>query len=263
MLVNDQFQLVATASVATTMIARIVVQFDSGRIRQFNHTLVSASDRTVTSENFGHVEENGYVVRATVAAITAVKRGQTFVELATIDTNERTQDILSRDYLHSNNQLTLDVLRNSLEGRGFIRTVTGANPDAGNDPIDAVPANARWRLLTYSCVLVADATSTNRTPNLVVDDGASANRRFVLEAGVVITASQTRTIMHQIGSNDVNGTGVNFADQDNAENVVVTDMMPPQSDLVEEDRVRLSTTNLQAGDDYAAPIFQVEEWIQI
>ncbi len=117
---GDGFQLAATASVATQMSCRIVVQFDDGRISPpYELLFTSPSDGSVGAQNFGGpIEADGYVVRAITTGITAVKRGQTYVEMAVVDPNARTMDILGRDYLHPNNQVVLDVFNDTGPGGG-------------------------------------------------------------------------------------------------------------------------------------------------
>ena len=140
-------------------------------------------------------------------------------------------------------------------GQGILKTITGANPAAGAEASDAVPAGKEWKLLSYAIPLVTDATAATRIVDYVVDDGASTNRRAVLlgnQAGQ--TASLTRT--HQIQGADIPETS--FSD---TETVLVSDhTLANLGRLPAGARIRTVTTALQAADDFGAPSIQVEEF---
>ena len=151
-------------------------------------------------------------------------------------------------------------MRSTREGAGRIRTVTGSNPAAGAQASDAVPTNAVWDLLTYSIVLVTDATSATRIVGAVVDDGVTANRRAVLygnQGGH--TASLTRTHLFAKGEDD---TGVNPGAFTDTDIVLASFRHLPVRQLLGGYRIRTFSSGFQAGDDFAAPIFQVAEWLE-
>ncbi len=145
---------------------------------------------------------------------------------------------------------------------GFIRTVTGANPAAGANASDAVPTDAAWRLLAYTIVLVTDATVANRRTDLVVDDGTSTNRRAIVmnPTSSSQAASLTRTWTFQRGNSSIAAGG--FAGFGDTQTLIMNDSIVEHGRLTEGYRLRTVTDSLQAGDDYAAPSFQVEETIE-
>lgn len=137
----------------------------------------------------------------------------------------------------------------SVEGPGLLRSVTGTDPAAGAEISESVPTNARWRLRSLRASLVTDATVATRTVNFIVDDGATTLLNF---PGVTTqTASLTRAY--------------NVAEYGFQPSAVGTDIffyIPFLVRLLQGWRIRTSTTNLQAGDDWGAPQMEVEEWIE-
>lgn len=143
---------------------------------------------------------------------------------------------------------------------GSLRTVTGTNPAAGAEVSEAVPANARWRLRAFSVVLVTDATAVTRNAQIVIDDGTTANRRFY-SVGNDQGASLTRTHLFTQGFQAAAPTisARSFIDTDT---VLVQSTLPEDLLLPRSGRIRTVTVGIVAGDNFAAPIFQVEEWLE-
>ena len=145
--------------------------------------------------------------------------------------------------------------------RGTVRTVTGTNPDAGAEIAETVPTGARWKLLGFTVVLVAAAGGSARTPYLIADDGTTANRRWFLGAASAISeaAGETRTWVFMEGTPlSLDAAYETLTDTD----TLLTGGYFPPTILNAGDRIRTVTVNLAGGDDYAAPIFQVEELIE-
>lgn len=140
-------------------------------------------------------------------------------------------------------------LTESAAGPGFIRNHVGANPAAGVEIVEAVPVNARWRILSFFATLVTDATVANRTVTFIVDDGA--NTLWRIAASAAQTASQTRNY-----EASASGGAGDLSD--------ITFRMPVPFPLLlgAGFRVRTSTAGIVAGDDWASPVILVEEWIQ-
>lgn len=124
--IGDKFQVIGVSSVANEMRARVTVQFDNGHLRQFSRTLLTSADRALSVGTFSGagMEDDGEVVRAVVAGVTqGIKRGQTAVELLTLNNNFETVDNLLQDYLHAGNNPPLDRTRDFGPGggNGFIQ----------------------------------------------------------------------------------------------------------------------------------------------
>ena len=124
--------------------------------------------------------------------------------------------------------------------------ITGTDPAAGADIIETVPANARWTLLFARATLVTDATVTNRTSNLAIDDGTTEIMRW--PAPTSQTATNTWTwVWGNVGA---------VANQGSAGVAVLV-----QTPLILPTgwRFRTSSTGIVAGDNWGAPTYVVQE----
>ncbi len=139
-------------------------------------------------------------------------------------------------------------VEDSLEGRGNLRSITGTNPAAGAEISETVPTGALWRLIALYAPLVTDATVANRSPILLIDDGALPVWRA--DARLAQTATQT---IYWMAGDGLAGL----------QRAVDTEMwsLPTHMLLGAGYRVRTSTYNLQAGDNWGAPQMLVEEWL--
>lgn len=138
----------------------------------------------------------------------------------------------------------------STDGSGVLRSITGATPAAGAEIAESVPAGARWKLLAFEADLATSATVANRVPGLLLDDGA--NVFAWVSTGVNETASLTWRNSFQSGTSQLS---------DPTNHVIMTSL---GDDLVlgAGFRIRTSTVNLQAADQYAAPQYLVREWLE-
>ena len=140
-------------------------------------------------------------------------------------------------------------VESSVEGPGLVRNIEGTDPAAGAEISETVPTGARWRLITLHAVLTADATAVTRNPKLVLNDGLSDY--LITPVGATATASQTvKVTWSASGLEDISS--------------VLAQVEPLPSGLLIPAGHGISTltVNLQAGDNYAAPQFLVEEWIE-
>lgn len=141
-------------------------------------------------------------------------------------------------------------------GCGNMRTITGTNPAANTEVLETVPADVLWRLHAFTVVMAQGATQTP-TPNLVIDDGTTANRRGVF-ASQNQGASTTRTHIWQKGSEAPASAAFTITDTDI---LLINGTLPHELILREGDRIRTLTTGIGANSNYADPIFRVEEWM--
>ena len=170
-----------------------------------------------------------------------------------------------RGYLYENHNVVLgdDVEPGPGGGEGFIRTVTGTNPAAAAEVSEAVPANATWKLLHFSVVCAQGATQTPRVI-LVCDDGAAANRVFVTGQANAQSADTTRTWIFPRGATlPDNSAYLGFAAAAvDTDSLLEGGRLPNDGVLlVEGDRIRTATQGIGANTNFAAPIFEVEEWL--
>lgn len=132
-------------------------------------------------------------------------------------------------------------------GQGFLRTIVGTDPAAGVEVSEVVPGGVRWRLISLVAALVTDATVINRFVGLWLDDGASV---YFKSTGPSHPASNT--IPYTFSTAAIKDPGVLSGGT----------LMPIPIGIVlpAGHRMRTNTLNLQAGDNYGAPIFLVEQW---
>ena len=132
--------------------------------------------------------------------------------------------------------------------RGVLRTIVGVAPAAGAEVAVAVPGHTEWELISFRVLFTTDATVANRIPSLVVDDGSLValrngtavnhpastawSHQWTVEMGVTLTAS------------GVNGVVVPI----------------PRMRLAGGWRLRTITSQLQAADQYGAPVLLVCEY---
>jgi hypothetical protein len=137
-----------------------------------------------------------------------------------------------------------------VDGAGTWRIVLGTAPAAGAEIVETVPANRRWQLEAFRFKLTASAVVANRTPVLFIDDGV--NIVWETENPTAITATQVAT--YNAGAGVQNGT------------LVAPDFqlaLPETLVLPAGARIRTLTGNIQAGDQYAAPVYNVAEWFDV
>jgi len=210
---------------------------------------VSNADRSRSTTEFRLSQLPMSVI---VEALTdPVRRGELYVRVH-VEFADIKSILLCQGYVYSGHELMWPpgTDEDMLSGPPLLRSVTGTNPAAGVEISETVPTNARWRLIALLVQLVTDATVANRRPHFIVDDGV--NTLFEVETGTDQAASQT------IRYNFAN-TGYRVAVA--AQNIAYL-TAPFYLPLFQGWRVRTSTVNLQAGDDYGAPQLLVEEWIE-
>jgi len=184
----------------------------------------------------------------------SVRRGQCYVQVFTQHDTGASAVITARligGYLEDGNRLTwpIDTPQHSLSGRGALRSITGTNPDAGVEISETVPTNARWIVHGVRARLVTDSTVANRVPRFVFTDGTSA--LINQEVPAAQTASQTR---------DYNVTGSGTAQAVVNSNVLVP--LPLRVPMLQGWQIVTATANLQAGDNWGAPVLFIEELIE-
>lgn len=130
--------------------------------------------------------------------------------------------------------------------REVLRIVTGTNPAAGAECSDTVPTGVDWRLVGALYTLVTNATAANRRVRLTFSDGTTEFARTM--AGSDIPASTTGILNYNTNggnttiSNGVQGVSIGFFDSFRSGFVIAT-----------------STLNIQAGDNFDAPVLLVAE----
>ncbi len=115
---GDRFQVIGKASTVFEMEARVTVEFDDGRMRDYRRKLTTIADRVARANNFASfIEADGRVVRAVIENITSgTPRGRVRGAITTLDSNLRTIDALLDDYVETGGRL--DRFRQTGPGGG-------------------------------------------------------------------------------------------------------------------------------------------------
>lgn len=145
-------------------------------------------------------------------------------------------------YIYNVHPSSVDV-----EARGTVKTIVGTNPAAGVEISETVPAGFRWRILAARIMLTTDATAISRRVQLFLDDGANIYLRS--------TAGEVQGTTANNAYNLASGLPTDFVPLLNQFLGIPDNLVLPPGH-----RIRTGTINLQAGDDFAAPILLVEEF---
>lgn len=139
-------------------------------------------------------------------------------------------------------------------GSGTMRVFTGTNPAAGSQFLEVVPAGFVWRIVSIQAIFVADATVISRIVKLSMDGGA-VPRFYSSEANIGHPANITDYYIWSIsGRTGITATFLAAG---------MFDLLIALADglyLGPGMRFFSEVVNMQAGDDWDAPQFLVEEW---
>lgn len=240
-------------------VANLVVVLE-GRLLNMDGVVVPLGERHVPNSNYTAAQSTftlaeGVLTHVQLRIATGTSgRGGVFGVLEIVrgtGANAQALGTLLQGYITTNARLAWpgSPIESSVNGPGRIRSITGTNPAAGLETSDTVPAGVRWRLMSWAASLSTDATVVNRFPTLIVDDGALAI--FQSQDTVAQAASSTvRYVAADVGFRDAASAGtINLG-------------LPGNLILSAGFRIRTLTSAIVAGDDWGAPQFTVEEWIE-
>lgn len=146
-----------------------------GAILPIAYAVSPTADRLATTEIFPLGV--GAIVNLAVYAVAGTPRiGQTFVIVQLVRGRTGGVELLGtllQGYVTSTQGLGWpgSPIITSIEGPGFIRNIQGTAPGAGNTIYEAVPTGARWELLSFTALYLADAVVMARVPMLYADSG--------------------------------------------------------------------------------------------
>jgi hypothetical protein len=225
-----------------------------GAIVTDNQSFALTSARAINSQLFPLCEGTLLGVTISVSGATP-KRGQTFVQVGIARgavASAEQGSLLISDYCTASDFAGWPggEQRAPSDGAGFLRSITGTDPAAGVEISETVPTNARWRLLAITATLVTSAVVGSRFPELIVDDGASTYYRQNAQS------SQAASLTVVYSGNNGSWSG---------QNVGTRQVWPlaNEMELAAGHRIRTSTTNIDGGDNWSAPQYLVEEWIDV
>jgi len=126
-----------------------------------------------------------------------------------------------------------------------VTLTTGANPAAGAEISQTVPASERWKIKSVTVTLVTSAVVANRLPRLIYTRSGTEYMRA--PAGAVVAASITATLCW-----------ANFGMTQNNSVSAIQCSLPDAITLDLSDVIATSTLSLDPGDDYGAPVYAYE-----
>lgn len=133
---------------------------------------------------------------------------------------------------------------------GIYKLITGTDPAAGAQISETVPTNAYWRIISARAEFVTDATVVDRYQRWRLTDGTDIF--WKTPNTVTQTASLSEDYQYGIGLGEEHG-GLNEPN---------FGVAPPSFWLPEGYQLLSEVTNMQAGDDWGAPLIFVEELIR-
>ena len=136
------------------------------------------------------------------------------------------------------------------EGPGRLRVIVGTDPAAGFQILEAVPANARWRLLAVRAELLTSAVAGNRHITLGMEE--APNVWWQSTALVAQPPSWTHTYTWAVGVDARIGVPAGW----------VQDRLPDKLTLAAGWRFYTGVIGWDVGDDWGAPVYYVEEWVE-
>ncbi len=134
---------------------------------------------------------------------------------------------------------------NSVHGR--IRSITGTDPAAGAEISETIPDRRRWKLQGLIFTLVTDSTIATRSISIVIDDGTTP----LYQRPFLATQAASLTYIYSF---------YNWTDFETQIDSRVFIPLPTFT-LSSGFRIRTTTTDLQAGDNFSAPQLLAEEWL--
>jgi len=131
--------------------------------------------------------------------------------------------------------------------KGIIKLIIGADPAAGVEIIETVPAGKIWKVISVMIPFTTSAVAGNRRVNLHIDDGTTPFE--AINGDLDQPASLTNTYNFFQG-----------APRDTAfNNSRLLLPLPINLTLLGGHRIITVTVSLDAGDNYDAPLILVEE----
>jgi len=252
---DDKLVVVGYSSVANNgMEVNVRILTPDGEIRPSHFEFQFAGDRANHVTLFDLTE--GFLLSLTVGTLAApVLRGQMFGQIwlgRGVLPNVLVYHQLVDAYITSNLQVGWPpgVFESSLSGRGFVRHIVGTDPAAGVEISESCPFHTRWRLVGFNYTLVTSAVAGNRISQLFIDDGTNTGVRGLPAA----TQASSLTNSYQYGA---------FGAQPAVMGTLQIGILPPDVYVDYGGRIRTVTTALDAGDNYSAPVYCVEEWLVV
>jgi hypothetical protein len=252
--VDDVLQVTVYSSGAVPYVkiyARILLA--DGRIVPNDWTCFGTNGRNGFS-TYQQLSE-GFLLAITAYDSDAFLTGQTYVRVALLrggKVSATSAQILLAGYITKQNLLSWPAspLTPSTDGKGYIRTVIGSQPSAGGNVFEQVPTFVLWRLIAFEVKLTTSAAVAARAMVLTFSDGS-----FNVFAQVATPNTQAASLAVSYSYFDGGAAAASGA--------VVNNPLPSQMFLEPGYVIRTTVALLDVADQLTAPIYLVEEWLQI
>lgn len=212
-------------------------------------------DATRAANIFSINLTDGFLLSVHVYTVTSgIKRGQCFVQVALHQDNLSnlvSAQLITEGYVTTGVSLTFPGGPNgyAFEGYGNIRSITGTQPAAGAEISETVPTGAVWRLVAIRLSFTASVAVANRTPGLQMTDGSNVLALLWSNFATAALGQHGYTFAENI-------TTINAAFSESWDNLLFARFM------LAGWKFTTTTVNIQAADQWAAPQYVVEEWMQ-
>ncbi len=133
------------------------------------------------------------------------------------------------------------------DGAGTLRSITGTTPAAGAEISETVPNFIRWNLVGWRAILTTNATVANRNVSVQLTDGTNAffkGASFQNQPASLAfpySAINSMTALANLGGD-------------------IMVVLPIPIGLKTGFKIQTVTAGLQAGDQWSAPQYLVQEW---
>jgi len=141
--------------------------------------------------------------------------------------------------------------QNPVEGAGRLRIITGTDPAPGNEILEAVPTGVRWRLLGIQALMYTSVTVATRYVTLQFADGSGT---VWFRGADLLAQTVTQWGVYNWAIGVPARVGVLAG--------LVQDALPDGITLPAGWRWQTNTGNMQPGDNWYAPVYYVEEWVE-
>lgn len=226
----------------------------AGDATPFRYVLAPTSNRLATSQDFRL--SGGFVSNLSAfAANGSPLIGQTFV-IVQIVRGAGLASFLLGTLLSAYVTATQPIgwpgtpIQSSIEGGGYPRHIVGSDPNPGFEVSEVVPTGARWRLHHFSVLIALSAAAPVRRPHLWL---LFPNLSYWFsQSPFDLAASTTRDLMWAEGTQCIGNTDPRYVNMP----------LPSGMTMLAGSQLVTITDGLDAGDNYNAPTYTVDEWLE-
>lgn len=232
--------------------ARLLTPAGNIATLEYKHeTNIASREPTLTTHN---ISEGFLIGLALVPETATFARGDAYATVGITrggDEPGSITQVLASDYIEALSGPTFPTgpVLSTVSGRGALNDELQTDPAAGDEFSITIPNRARQRLVSAFFTLVTD--------------GTAADRRFTLElatvGGVMV---QTLATASQPASTTRSYSLAHWGESPGL--IASTEMInwPDHAFMSGGNFLRTNTANLQAGDNYVAPLLFIEEWLE-